>query len=711
MQKQLFKVKGMHCESCVLLIERTLKKKPGVTDAVVNLTTEFASITYDPALIKDRELIKAIESKGYKVVKEAEYNREKEVKKIGLRFLTSAVLALPVVVLSMFAAPGSFAFREYIIFGLATIIQFALGWEFYRNTFVSLKSLDTGMDTLVSLGTSAAYFYSVYLMFIGREGHSYFETSAVLITVILLGRFLEARAKLNASDAIKKLMDLAPKKALVVREGKEVEIITNEIAAGDIVVVKPGASVAVDGVIIDGSTSVDESMITGEAMPVEKNAGDHVNAGTINTLGYFRFKAQKVGDETTLAGIIRLIEEAQGSKAPVQRLADKVASIFVPSVLAIALITFAGWLFAGAGMSSAVSAAVAVLVIACPCALGLATPAAVMVGSGLGAKNGILIKNAPALENLSKAVNFVFDKTGTITMGKPAVCGLISLSGDDDELLRMAYTLENNSGHPLAGAVIDMAKDRGLIADKAEGFKAIPGKGIQGLIGGSEYSLGSTGWMEEMKIDLTPVAREISSYEAGGRSIMVLAKNSRLAGVIAVEDPIKDGSETAIKNLKDMGMHIYLFSGDSQPAVKYMAEKAGIENVLAGLSPGQKLSEIEQLRRRGVTVMVGDGINDAPALAKADTGIALSSGTDIAMESGDIVLMKNNLGLVIKAVNLSRLTLRKIRQNLFWAFIYNIIGIPLAALGLLNPMLAGTAMALSSVSVVTNSLLLKRAKI
>lgn len=708
MLKQNFKVKGMHCESCVLLIERTLKKKPGVTEAVVNLTTEFATVSYDPALVKDKDIIKSIESKGYKVVKDAEYSREKEVKKIGFKFLISAILAVPVVALSMVIMPGTFKYQEYIVFGLATIIQFALGWEFYRNTFVSLKSFDTGMDTLVALGTSAAYFYSIYLLAIGHGSHSYFETSSVLITVILLGRFLEAKAKLNASDAIKKLMDLAPKKALIIREGKEIEIITNEIARGDIIIIKPGDRIPVDGSITEGSSSIDESMITGESIPVEKNPGDNVKAGTINKLGAFRFKAEKVGNETTLARIIKLIEEAQGSKAPVQRLADSIASIFVPSVLAIAAITFIAWMISGHAIAPAIKAAVAVLVIACPCALGLATPAAVMVGSGAGAKNGILVKNAAALENLGKAKNIVFDKTGTITKGKPEVTDIIAIEGDDDSVLSAAYSLEKNSEHPLAEAIIKFSVDKGLAYKEVSGFRAVPGMGLEGVIDGIQYKLGKKEWINN---GVKTTMKEIESYETEGKTVMLLAKNGKVTGVIASQDPVKEEAGRAVEALKEMGLKVYMLTGDNKLTATYIAGEAEIDDVKAGLMPDEKLREIEELQKSGLTVMVGDGINDAPALAKADIGIALSSGTDVAMEAGDIVLMKNDLMLVVKAHNLSRNTFSKIKQNLFWAFFYNIIGIPLAAFGLLNPMIAGTAMALSSVSVVTNSLLLRNKKI
>src|ERR1035437_8235626 len=711
MLKQNFKVKGMHCESCVLLIERTLKKKPGVSDAVVNLTTEFATVSYDPQIIKDSDLVKAIESKGYKVVKEAEYNREKEVGKIGLKLLASAIFTLPVFILSMFIKPGTFGGQEYIIFGSATIVQFVLGWEFYRNTFVSLRSFDTGMDTLVALGTSAAYFYSVYLMIKGHRGHTYFETSAVLITVILLGRYLEARAKLNASDAIKKLMNLAPKKAIVIRDGKEAEIITNEIIKGDVIMIKPGGIIPVDGSIIEGTSSVDESMITDEANPVEKNAGDLVKSGTINKNGAFRFKAEKVGDETTLAKIIKLIEDAQASKAPVQRLADSVAFVFVPIVIVISIITFSAWMLAGKEFALALSSAVAVLVIACPCALGLATPAAIMVGSGIGAKNGILIKNAGAFEKLGRAKYFIFDKTGTLSAGKPEVSDIIALDGSDDEILGAAYALEKNSEHPLAEAIIQKANDRGVSKEPVRDFKAVPGKGISGSIDGVKYMLGNTSMMDDSGVEHSALEKEIEAFQMEGKTVMLLSKNGNLSGLIASQDPVKADAEAALDELKNNGIKILMMTGDNILAAQYIADKLDIPVVKAGLLPGEKLAQIKNLQTDGITVMVGDGINDAPALAQADIGIALFTGTDVAMESGDIVLMKNDLMLVVKAYNLSKYTMNKIKQNLFWAFFYNIIGIPLAAFGLLNPMMAGTAMALSSVSVVTNSLLLRNKKL
>ncbi len=584
MTKKNFKVKGMHCESCVLLIERTLKKQKGVAEAVVNLTTEFASVQYDPALIEEKSLVKAIESKGYKVVKDSEYNRDLETKRLRGKALISAALALPVFMLSMIIKPGSFAGQEYIILGLATIIQFVMGWEFYRNTFVSLKSLDTGMDTLVALGTSAAYFYSVYLLFSGQEHHLYFETAAVLITVILFGRWLEAKTKTNASDAIKKLMDLSPKTAIVIRDGVEKEMITNEIEKGDIIIIKPGDKIPVDGIVTEGGSSVDESMITGEPMPVEKKPGDAVRSGTINKTGSFRFKAEKVGDETTLSAIIRLIQDAQGSKAPVQRLADKIASIFVPSVLGIALLTFIIWMLAGGDLSKAVMAAVSVLVIACPCALGLATPAAVMVGSGLGAKLGVLFKNAGALEQLCKARNFVFDKTGTLTKGRPEVTHLIILRIADcgvrseAEMLKIAAALDKNSGHPLAEAIVEKAiSDFGfrIPEQSVTGFREIPGAGVAGTIDGKKYLLGNSRMMAEAGIKAD--RPEIEKLKAQGKTVVLLAEEGKLIGIIGASDGIKDNAAEVVRKLNEAGKEVIMITGDNEPTARAIAAQAGID--------------------------------------------------------------------------------------------------------------------------------------
>jgi Cu+-exporting ATPase len=722
MERKNFKVKGMHCESCVLLIERTLKKQKGVADAVVNLTTEFASVSYDPALIEEKTLVKAIESRGYKVVKDSEYNREEETKRLSVKALISALLAAPVFILSMMVAPGSFAGQEYAVLALATIVQFVMGWEFYRNTFISLKSFDAGMDTLVALGTSAAYFYSLYLLFSGHGHHLYFETASVLITVILFGRWLEARTKMNASDAMKKLMDLAPKKAIVIRNGQEFEVIPNEILKGEIVMIKPGDKIPVDGAVTEGNSSIDESMITGESMPVEKKPGDSVRSGTINKLGVFKFRAEKVGDETMLASIIRLIQDAQGSKAPVQRLADRVASIFVPSVIVIALLSFAAWFIATGDLTKALISAVAVLVIACPCALGLATPAAIMVGSGMGSKMGVLFKNAGALEQLGKAKFFVFDKTGTITKGRPEVTDIFSVHSPEsrvqgenkpgtrnpergtNEILEIANSLEAGSEHPLAEAIKNRA---GKCSYEIRNFKAIPGRGIAGDIADKKHLFGNKKMMQEAGINTEAIEEKIVSLENEGKTVMLLAENNAFIGGIAAADTIKENAAEVMRKLKDAGKEIVMITGDNERTARAIALQAGIDNVIAGVLPGEKLAEIEKLQKTGLTVMIGDGINDAPALAKADIGIALSSGTDIAMEAGDVVLMKNDLMLVYKAYMLSKNTLNKIKQNLFWAFFYNIIGIPLAAFGLLNPMIAGTAMAMSSVSVVFNSLLLK----
>jgi len=707
-----FKVKGMHCASCVLLIEKTVRKQPGVMDVVVNLTTENATVQYDPGLSDDKKIINAIESRGYKVVKDGANLKIREILELKIRLISALVFSIPVFILSMFVKENTLPFQPYIIWILATPVQFIIGRQFYRNFFGALKSFSADMDTLIALGTSAAYFYSVYLVFAGHGAHLYFETSSVLITVIILGRFLEENAKVRTSDAVKKLMELAPKQANVIRSGKELSVITNEIIEGDTVIIKPGEKIPVDGVITDGSSSVDESMLTGEAMPVGKKIGDGVIAGSINKLGSFRFLAGKVGNETVLAQIIRLIEEAQGSKAPIQRFADVIASYFVPAVIIIAAAVFLSWFyFAHAGFAKSLVACVSVLVIACPCALGLATPAAIMVASGKGAENGILIKEGSALELAQKIKYIVFDKTGTLTKGFPEITDEAVAPGFSVEsLLQTAASLEKASEHPLAEAVIKRAHINNFKPLPVSGFEAVPGLGIKAQVSGKNYVLGSVEFIAG-KAGLEFFGRDIEKFASEGKTVIVLAEDGNAVGVLAALDRPKENVKETVMLLKSMAMEIYMITGDDEATAKAVAKQAGIENVMAGVLPQDKAAKIKELMQKGVTAMAGDGINDAPALAQADIGFAFSSGTDIAMESGNIVLMKNDVMDVYRTIRLSRLTMAKIRQNMFWALFYNIAAIPIAALGFLNPMLAGSAMALSSVSVVLNSLLLKRIKL
>ncbi len=710
-----FTVKGMHCQSCVLLVERSLKKQPGVKEVVVNLTTEKATVIYDPALVKVPLLVKAIEANGYQVVAEAAGLKEKEIHELLIKLIVSICLALPVLILSMGLPPNSFPFQPYLIWLFATLVQFIIGWQFYKNAFAALKSFSTNMDTLVALGTSAAYFYSVYLLLSGHgaHGHLYFETSSVLITVILLGKFLEEKAKTRASTAIKALMNLSPKEALVLKDRKEIKIITQALEKGDIIIIKPGDKIPVDGTLLEGASSVDESLLTGEAMPVIKNPGDKVTGGALNLNGAFTFRADRVGSETTLSQIIKLIEEAQGSKAPIQKFADTVSSWFVPAILLTALITFLAWFFIGhIDFSKALINAVSVLVIACPCALGLATPTAVMVGSGRGAQYGILIKSSEALEFSEKIKYMVFDKTGTITKGIPTVTALYAAPGFDTEtILSLAAALEAKSSHPLAKAVITEKQRLNIPERELSAFEALPGLGLSGVYNNEKLLLGNLKLMENEKIDLSAIKTQVEKFEAEAKTVMILARGIKAVGLIAVSDPIKADALTVVKELKRRGISVYLLTGDNEKTATAIAALAGIDNVVAGVLPKDKAEKIKALQQKGITAMVGDGINDAPALAQADVGIALSSGTDAAMEAGNIVLMKNNLTDVIKTLTLSKFVMSKIRQNMFWALFYNALGVPLAALGFLNPMLAGAAMALSSVSVVSNSLLLKTKKL
>ncbi|MFH1181661.1 MAG: copper-translocating P-type ATPase, partial [Candidatus Woesearchaeota archaeon] len=600
-------------------------------------------------------------------------------------------------------------YRDYILLALATPVQFYVGWRFYKGAWHSIKNKAANMDTLIALGTSAAYFFSLYNVLFNPMGGQYFEVSAILITLVILGKWLEALTTGRTSDAIKKLMQLSPKTALVIRKGKEIEIGISDIVLGDIVVVKPGGKIPVDGAVVKGDSSVDESMLTGESIPVEKKKGDKVIGGTINKHGVIEFKAEKIGENTTLAHIIKLIEDAQSRKAPIQKFADRISEFFVPTVIVIALLAFTGWYLAGAGTDFAVIAAVSVLVIACPCALGLATPTAVMVGSGMGAERGILIKGGDALEAAHKLKYIVLDKTGTITKGVPAVTDV--MGGKD--ALKIAASLEKNSEHPLAEAIVKKAKE----TFKTAGFRAIPGKGVTAKIGSKQYFLGNRKLMKDRKIDYSEKEGKIEKLEKEGKTVMILAEK-KVIGLIAVADTIRETSAEAVRALQGLGLQVYMITGDNERTAKAIAAKAGIRNVFADVLPEKKAGYVKMLQQKGKTAMVGDGINDAPAIATADIGIAMGSGTDVALETGNVVLMRNDLGDVARAIRLSRFTMSKIRQNLFWALFYNVLGIPIAAgvlypfTGwLLSPILAGSAMAFSSVSVVTNTLLMKRKKI
>ncbi|RKX84211.1 MAG: heavy metal translocating P-type ATPase [Spirochaetes bacterium] len=607
---------------------------------------------------------------------------------------------------------------------LATPVQFYIGAMFYVTAYKTVKSGSPGMDVLVALGTSAAYFFSVFNGFIAESvgvvnSGLYFEASAIIITLVLLGRYLEMRAKGKTAEAIKKLMGLQPKSASVERDGEIIVVPISDVVPGDIVHVKPGERVPVDGKVISGNTSIDESMITGESMPVEKTVGDSLVGGTMNSYGSVRFEAVHVGKDSVLSRIISVVEEAQGSKAPIQKLADKVAAIFVPIVLVIALGTFLIWWLVVGSLTNAVIAAVAVLVIACPCALGLATPTAIMVGTGIGASRGILIRNGEVLQLAGKLTTVILDKTGTVTKGKPELQEIISLNNmPEDELLKIAASLENNSEHPLALAIVDAASARNLEIIESKEFTAIPGKGIRGKINDREYLIGTETFMVSNNIDIKSILEKKAALELKGATVMILSdisgnsSDNTPSALISVADGIKENSVEGVELLKKLGLDIYMITGDNSRTAKAIASKAGIENVLAEVLPEGKAEEVRKLQEIGkVVAMVGDGVNDAPALALADVGIAMGEGSDIAMESADVTLMRGDLREISASILISKKTMSKIKQNLFWAFFYNIIGIPFAALGFLNPIIAGAAMAFSSVSVVSNSLSLKRFKV
>ena len=725
--KTTLKIQGMHCASCSLIITRALKKVDGIKDATVNYSTEKADVEYDSVKINEERIISEIKKKGYGAYplqnvdyKAQKKEKEKELSKLKFKVIFSAILAVPALILGMFFMKSPIPFQDYILWILATPIQFYIGSTFYKGAWAALKNKTANMDTLIALGTSAAYFYSIYAIFFTTSGHQYFETSAVLITLVLLGKYLEAVAKGKTSQAISKLMTIGAKTAIVIRKGKEMKVKIDDVMTGDLIVVKPGSKIPVDGIITQGHSSVNESMVTGESIPTEKKKGDAVIGSTINKQGSFTMKATKVGSETTLARIIKLIEEAQTKKAPIQRFADTISSIFVPIVILIALTTLMAWYsLVHADFSFALLAAVAVLVIACPCALGLATPTAIMVGTGLGAQEGILIKGGDALETAHKLKYVIFDKTGTITKGEPEVTDVISAKGVKEfDMLSIAASIEAKSEHPLADAIVKFGKEKRKKTKKVTGFHAITGHGVKAKIGSLQYYVGSPTLMKKQKISLKAFSTEIERLENEGKTAMVIATSKKVIGIIAVADEIKKDSPKAVAMLKQMGIIPIMITGDNIRTATAIAKKAGIVTFFAQVLPEDKAGHVKKLQRKGKVAMVGDGINDAPALAQADIGIAMGSGTDVAMESGNIVLMKNNLLDVPRSIKLSRLTMAKIKQNMFWALFYNILGIPVAA-GLLypwtgwllNPMIAGGAMALSSLSVVSNALLLKRKKL
>jgi Cu+-exporting ATPase len=738
-----FHLFGMHCSSCAGLIERKVKKVPGVKQASVNYGAEKLLVVFDVGAKDEGAIMKAVKAAGYRAEsaeatgQESERKkREQEIASYRKKFFVGLGFSIPLIYFMLADFLSFIPFREavqssmgVISLALALPVQFILGLGFYRGMWSSLRMKTFNMDSLIAIGTSTAFLYSLFefVRYVVENGtvlapmgskipDLYFEVSVFLITFVLMGKWLEARAKGKTSEAIKKLMGLQAKTARVIRDGQTTDIPVEDVVAGEIVVVRPGEKVPVDGVITKGLSSVDESMLTGESLPVEKKEGDTVIGSTINKNGSFEFRATRVGSETALAQIIRLIEDAQGSKAPIQAHADRISAWFVPAVMIIAALTFVIWYFLlGASLAFALLAFVSVIVIACPCALGLGTPTAVMVGTGKGAEHGILIKGGEPLEALSKVDTVVFDKTGTLTKGKPEVTDVVSMSGlDEDELLSLAGSLEATSEHPLAECIHAYAVEEGSAIKDVEGFRAIPGHGVTGMIDGRDYYLGNRKLMTDIGLDATSAEKRLQRLEDGGKTAMLIASKEAILGIVAVADTVKETSRDAVKELRKMNIAVYMITGDNRRTADAIAKQVGIENVLAEVLPEDKANEVKAIQSGGRKVaMVGDGVNDSPALAQADVGIAMGSGADVAMEAGGIVIIKNDLHDVIHAIRLSKKTLGKVKQNLFFALFYNVIGIPIAArvfigLGIvLRPELAGLAMVFSSISVVVNSLLLK----
>jgi Cu+-exporting ATPase len=714
---------GMTCATCSQRIEKVLRKQPGVSAAQVNLASEVATIAFTPGATDRDALIAAIVKAGYEATpaasdaeQEAALRRQdaRKARREGALLLGSIALTLPLLAPMLLMPFGvHWMLPGLVQLALATPVQVVAGWHFYRGALAALRGGTGNMDVLVALGTSAAFGLSVYSLATGAAGsaaHLYFEASASVITLVMLGKHLEARAKRKTTGAIRALMALRPETARVVRDGREIEVPAEAVGAGDVVVIRPGERVPVDGTILEGASHLDESLLTGESLPVARSAGDPVTGGAINGDGLLRVEATHVGAESTLAKIVRLVEDAQATKAPIQRTVDKVAAIFVPVVVAIAAVTLAGWLLAGAEAETAIIYAVAVLVIACPCALGLATPTALMVGTGAAAKAGILIKDAAALERAHAVDVVVFDKTGTLTEGRPEVRAVAASDGDEEGLLTLAAGAQQGSEHPLARALLRRAAELGLAPPPPEAFQALPGRGLEATVGGRAVVIGSRRLMGERGVDTGPLEARAEALEGEGQTVMWVAGGAgALLGAIGVGDAPRAGAAEAIARLRRAGVEAVMLTGDNARTAQVVADQLGITRVVAEVLPGDKAAEVAALTGQGrVVAMVGDGVNDAPALAAADVGFAMASGTDVAMHTAGVTLMRPDPGLVADAIAISRATTRKIWQNLFWAFFYNVIGIPLAAFGLLSPVVAGAAMALSSVSVVSNALLLKR---
>jgi P-type Cu+ transporter len=714
-----FDIGGMHCAACAARNERTLKKLDGVLTAVVNLGTRKARVEFDQSTISERALHEAVIGNGYRVLarETIQGNKEharQELQSARRRAFVALLLALPLALLAMFEVelPWTLAGRNLSIWlqaVLSTVVVVGLGRDFHRGMVRQTANLAANMDTLISIGTLAALFYSLWAMIAGDQ-HLYFETGAVITALILLGRYFEARSRGQAGEAIEKLMELGAKTARVVRDGKEQDIAVERVEVGDRLIVRPGERIPVDGTVVDGTTSVDEAMLTGESMPVGKRLGDQLFGATINLSGAVRMEATRVGQDTALAQIVRLVSDAQTNKAPIQKLADQVSGIFVPVVLAIALLTVGVWYLLTGNLAQSIIPAVAVLIIACPCSLGLATPTAIMVATGLGARRGILIKNGEALERAQKIDMMLFDKTGTLTEGRPRVTAVTPVANvSPEEVLRTAASLEALSEHPLARAVVLAAREKGLPIAKAENFENVAGKGVRATLDGISVVVGSPRLMRDAGVSLAAHLETIERYEANGQTVIAVVVGGNLVGSIAVADTLKVDARAAIDQLRERRIATAMITGDNQSTAQAIATLLGIDTVFAQILPQEKAEIVQRLQREGRHVgFVGDGINDAPALVQADLGIAIGTGTDIAIEAGSIVLVKGHPLKVVEALALSQLALRTIRQNLFWAFFYNAAAIPLAAMGLLNPMVAAGAMATSSVSVVANSLRIRR---
>jgi Cu+-exporting ATPase len=736
-QSHTYKIEGMTCSACASRVEKVTNKMPGVENAVVNFATEKLSVSYDADSVSFGDIKAKVEKAGYKLIREDEQKVEEKKKKLDekgkllWRLILSLIFAVPLLTITMghmvgmplpkiidpMMNPLNFAIIQLVL----TIPVMIIGYKFYYIGYKNLFKLSPNMDSLIAIGTSAAFIYSLYgtyKIYTGDGSYAmslYYEAAVTILALITLGKYLEAISKGKTSQAIKKLMGLAPKTATIVRNGKELVIPIDEVIVGDIVIVKPGEKLPVDGEVIEGATAVDEAMLTGESIPVEKTVGSKVIGASINKTGFIKYKATKVGKDTALSQIIKLVEDAQGSKAPIAKMADIIASYFVPIVIALAILASIGWLIAGESGVFALTIFISVLVIACPCALGLATPTAIMVGTGKGAEYGVLIKGGEALEVTHQIDTIVFDKTGTITEGKPVVTDIITTTISEDELLSIAASSEKGSEHPLGEAIVKGAEERNIKFKEISNFKAIPGHGIQVEIEGKVILLGNKKLMTENSIEIGDLGVKSDKLANEGKTPMYIAINNKLEGIIAVADTVKPSSKEAIENLHKMGIKVAMITGDNKKTADAIAKQVGIDIVLAEVLPEDKANEVKKLQEKGSKVaMVGDGINDAPALAQADIGIAIGTGTDVAIESANIVLMKGDLKDVATAIKLSKATIRNIKQNLFWAFGYNVLGIPVA-MGvlhifggpLLNPMIGAAAMSLSSVSVLTNALRLR----